>query len=301
MAAKPLVRGPMTSVTTPGTYARRPMKTVSGVEVTTPSASERSIAAGAPPRRRPALTTRWWLDVLVLGVLYEIYKGIRASVGGSASTAQRNALDVIRAERTLGIFHEAALQRQLLSHPWFLQAADLYYGTVHFVAPVVVLVWLYRRDGARYRRWCLVLCFTTGLALIGFAWYPLAPPRLLPAAYHFIDTASRFGGEGILDSGSMKDLDNLYAAMPSLHIAWSTWCAFAVWPLLRRPLAKALAIAYPVLTLAVVVVTANHYVLDAVGGLATLGIAFTIVTVALRSVTLADVPARGVHGSDPAL
>jgi hypothetical protein len=74
-----------------------------------------------------------------------------------------------------------------------------------------------------------------------------------------------------------------------------------VWPLLRRPLAKALAIAYPVLTLAVVVVTANHYVLDAVGGLATLGIAFTIVTVALRSVTLADVPARGVHGSDPAL
>src|SRR3954447_17708058 len=105
MAATALVPDAMTSMTTPGTYAHRPMKTVSGVEVTTPSAPERPIAADAPPRRRPALTTRWWLDVLVLGVAYEIYKGLRASVGGSATAAQRNALDIIRAERDLGIFH----------------------------------------------------------------------------------------------------------------------------------------------------------------------------------------------------
>jgi membrane-associated phospholipid phosphatase len=64
----------------------------------------------------------------------------------------------------------------------------------------------------------------------------------------------------------MSKVSNQYAAMPSLHFAWSTWCALVLVPTMRRPWLKALAIAYPLLTLFAIVVTGNHYVLDAAGG-----------------------------------
>jgi hypothetical protein len=217
---------------------------------------------------------RYAIEVVVLGVMYEIYKLLRAACEGSSRLALHNGLQIVRAEQLLGLFQEQRIQRALLGHPFYLQAADLYYGTVHFVAPVMVLVWLARRDQSKYRWYRNVLIVTTGLALVGFALYPLAPPRLLPATFHFVDTSARFGGEGVLNQGSMKDVDNLYAAMPSLHIAWSIWCALAVWSITPRRVLRAAAVFYPLVTLFVVVVTANHYFLDAVGGLVTLALAW---------------------------
>ena len=70
----------------------------------------------------------------------------------------------------------------------------------------------------------------------------------------------------------MASISNQYAAMPSLHIGWSTWCAIALWPLLRRRWTKVLVLLYPATTLFCIVVTANHYWLDGIGGL----VAFSI-------------------------
>ena len=224
-----------------------------------------------------------------------MYKLTRAAVEGSPAVAYRHARSIIRAERAVHIYREQWLQSRLLAHPFFLQAADLYYGTVHFVAPVVVLVLLARRDPARYRSARTVLVLATGLALVGFAWYPLTPPRLLPAAYHFVDTVARFGGEGVLNSGSMKDADNVYAAMPSLHIAWSLWCLFSVWPVVRSTAARVLAVAYPIVTLVAVVITANHYILDGVGGVITLAAAYVAAS------TLAQLVSRSSHSRLEAL
>jgi hypothetical protein len=79
-----------------------------------------------------------------------------------------------------------------------------------------------------------------------------------------------FGDEG------MKEVSNQYAAMPSMHIGWSTWSALVLVPLLRRRWAKALAALYPMVTLACIVLTANHYWIDGVGGLVCLGVGFTL-------------------------
>ena len=236
------------------------------------------------------------MELLALGVGYQVYKAIRKSAAPEAGPALEHALDIVRWERAVGLFQEGWAQRQLLAHPWFLQAADLYYGTVHFVAPVLVLIALYRTAPARYRCWRTVLVLTTAGALIGFKWYPLAPPRLLPDAFHFVDTVARFGGEGVLNNGDMKDVDNLYAAMPSLHMAWSTWCALAAWPLAPRWWTKAILVLYPTLTLIVVVVTANHFVLDAVGGWILLALSWVLVTVVGRVRTSARL--RAVAGED---
>jgi len=70
----------------------------------------------------------------------------------------------------------------------------------------------------------------------------------------------------------MASISNQYAAMPSLHIGWSTWCAIAVWPLLRRRWLKALVLLYPAATLFCIVVTGNHFWLDGAGGLVVFGV-----------------------------
>jgi hypothetical protein len=142
----------------------------------------------------------------------------------------------------------------------------------------------------------------TALAIIGFAWFPLMPPRLLdepcplPApiaeaidvrisyggaciesdlrpegGWGFVDTLAEFGGPWSFDSEAMASISNQYAAMPSLHIGWSTWCAIAIWPLLRRKRVKALVLLYPAATLFCIVVTGNHFWLDGVGGLIVFG------------------------------
>lgn len=208
---------------------------------------------------------------------YEAYEWVRGRVKGTAGPAFQHAKQIIHLERLLGLYQELRMQRWVLPHLRLVQAADIYYGTVHFIVPVVAFVLLWRRAPERYSRWRNTVVAMTVLAIFGFAFYPLMPPRLLPlATYHFVDTAAHQGGMGVFDKGSMKDVENLYAAMPSLHIGWSSWCAFALVPLLRRWWSKALAALYPCVTLFVIAVTANHYLLDGAGGLLFLGLGYGV-------------------------
>ena len=214
----------------------------------------------APDANRPARTAaaglRWWREAIYVAVFYGIYTVIRdtqGSAGGgtggrAAVVAYHHARAVIRVERDLLLYHERQIQSFLLHHlgslttPFF-DFWNLWYGSAHFVVTAVVMVWLFRRDPGRYALWRNTLAMTTALALVGFATYPLMPPRLLdftfpniPAhhAYGFVDTLARYGGSWSFDSGAMQKVSNQFAAMPSLHIAWSSWCTLAVWPLCRR-------------------------------------------------------------------
>jgi hypothetical protein len=225
----------------------------------------------------------WWQEVLFVLSFYGIYSFVRnqfGSEGGHRTLAAHHARQVIRLERALGLFHEEAIQRWFLDWRWFIQFWNLFYGTFHFVVTAFCIVWLFRRFPERYIRWRTTLACTTALALLGFAFYPLVPPRLLAEhgfhGYSFVDTLQRFGGLWSFDDGPMSKVSNQYAAMPSLHFAWSTWCALVLVPTVRHTWAKALAVAYPILTLFAIVVTANHYWLDALGGavILALGAAF---------------------------
>jgi membrane-associated phospholipid phosphatase len=225
-------------------------------------------AVEAPARPR----LRWWREVAIIVVFYGIYSLVRNQFGsaGSPIAAHREAFqharDVIRIERAVGLFHEESIQQWFLGWRWFIQFWNLFYGTFHFVVTAGCLVWLFRRFPERYVRWRTTLAVTTGLALFGFALFPLLPPRLLPEHYGFVDTLQSFGGLWSFDSGAMSKVSNQYAAMPSLHFAWSTWCALVLVPTVRRTWVRILAACYPVLTVFAIVVTANHYWLDAAGG-----------------------------------
>ncbi|CAN5732936.1 phosphatase PAP2 family protein [soil metagenome] len=212
---------------------------------------------------------RWWREVLYVAAFYFLYSYVRNQFGSAsvgAEEALANAVRVIDVEHAVGLYHEEALQELFLDQRWFIQAWNVFYGTFHFVVTAAALVWTFRRFPARYRLWRNVLALTTGLALIGFATFPLMPPRLLPDSFGYVDTLVDYGGLWSFDSDAMKAVSNQYAAMPSLHCAWSLWCSFVLVPEVRRRWVKGLLVAYPVATLFAVMVTANHYWLDAVGG-----------------------------------
>ena len=236
------------------------------------------------PFRRARLA--WWREVLYVLAFYGVYTLVRNSQGPkpvSAARAFTNARRVIGLERLLGLYHEEAVQELVLRFRGVVRFWNVFYGTAHFAVTVGALVWLYRAAPWRYSLWRNTLLATTALALVGFAAFPLMPPRLLPPEYGFVDTLRVVGGLWSFESGPVARVSNQYAAMPSLHFAWSAWCALVLAPLAgARRWARALAWAYPWLTLFAIVVTANHYWLDAVGGAAALALGHALARVVTR-------------------
>ena len=94
--------------------------------------------------------------------------------------------------------------------------------------------------------------------------------------YEFVDTLVDPGGLWSFSSGTMQSISNQWAAMPSLHIGWALWCTIALYPVLRRRWSKIAIVAYPAVTMFAIVITANHYWLDGVGGAVVLAAGYLV-------------------------
>ncbi|MGW3090550.1 phosphatase PAP2 family protein [Streptomyces sp. NPDC001108] len=221
--------------------------------------------------RRP----RVWFEILLVAASYWLYSLVRNAVPEQRAEALRNADRIWSAERRLGIAVEQSVNHAVNSVTWLIVSMNYYYATLHFVVTVCVLVWLFHRHPGRYAAARLTLFAATGAALLGYYLYPLAPPRLM-AGGHFVDTVLVHHTWGSMASGNFKNMSNQYAAMPSMHIGWSLWCGLTVFALVSAPWARILALLYPALTLAVIVSTANHFWLDALGGMACLAFGYAV-------------------------
>ena len=214
--------------------------------------------------------------MLITLSIYTVYSLIRNANEGSATSAFRNARALIRWQKDLGINVEETLQDWALDVRPLVIAMNYVYGSLHFVVTAGVIIYLFRRQSDDYPRWRNTLAFTTVFALVGFVTWPLMPPRLLPESYGFVDTLAEYPTFWSFNSGTMNEVSNQYAAMPSLHFAWSTFCLCALLPHLRRAGARAAIIAYPGLTLTAIVLTGNHYILDAAGGAVVFGLGYLV-------------------------
>ncbi|WP_418956708.1 phosphatase PAP2 family protein [Streptomyces tritici] len=221
--------------------------------------------------RRP----RIWFEILLILASYWTYSLIRNAVPEQKAQALKNADWIWRTEESLGLAFEEAVNQAANSVTWLIVTMNYYYATLHFVVTIGVLVWLYRRQPGRYAASRTVLFATTGVALVGYYLYPLAPPRLM-TGQNFVDTVLVHQTWGSMASGNLKHMSNQYAAMPSMHIGWSLWCGLMIWLLASAPWARILGLLYPAATLVVIVATANHFWLDAVGGVVCLGFGFTV-------------------------
>jgi hypothetical protein len=249
---------------------------------------------------------RWWREVLYVLAFYGVYTFIRnRGIGsGARHIALGHAKQVIGFERLIGTFHEETIQDWFLHWRGFIEFWNVYYGTAHFIVTAFALIWMFRKMPERYAVWRNTLALTTGLALVGFAFYPLLPPRLLDSCdaygaclhYGFVDTLKSVGGLWSFDSGAMQKISNQYAAMPSLHFAWSSWCVFVLYPGIRQRWLRPIVVAYPFITLFAIIVTANHYWLDAAGG----AFVLTVGHLLARALT-ARLEQRTPKGVEPAL
>ncbi|NBM16539.1 phosphatase PAP2 family protein [Streptomyces sp. GC420] len=226
-------------------------------------------------RLRTPRHPRLWFEILLIAVSYWLYSLVRNAVPEQRVEALRNADWIWEAEHRLGIAVEETVNHAVNSVTWLIVGMNYYYATLHFVVTIGVLVWLYRRHPGRYAPARLVLFATTGIALLGYYLYPLAPPRLM-SGREFVDTVLVHQTWGSMASGDLKNMSNQYAAMPSMHIGWSVWCGIVIALLATAPWAKILSLLYPATTLVVIVATANHFWLDAVGGVLCLAFGFAL-------------------------
>ncbi|MER5729447.1 phosphatase PAP2 family protein [Streptomyces sp. NPDC002138] len=228
--------------------------------------------------RRP---TRWWAELLLLGLVYGAYSGGRLLARGDVQLAVDHGLAILRFERILAIDFESPLNRLFTRHAWLGIPADFVYASLHYLITPAVLIWIYHRRPERYRTARTWLVSSTLLGLIGFALLPTCPPRLLHLAHGFNDTMAQYssygwwGAEASAPRG-LGSFTNQYAAMPSLHVGWALWCGVLLWRYGRHPLLRALGALYPLVTTLVVMGTANHYFLDAAAGAAVMGAGFLI-------------------------
>ncbi|MEX0665835.1 MAG: phosphatase PAP2 family protein [Acidimicrobiia bacterium] len=234
----------------------------------------------------------WWAELVSIVVFYVVYSTIRNLNGTNPTAARLNALKLMHWQETLGINHERVMQEWAVNFKPLIIACNYFYGSLHFVMTTGVMIFLYRKFSDDYPLWRNMLAFATALALIGFALWPLMPPRLLPSQFGFEDTLAQYPTFWSFNQGAVNKISNQFAAMPSVHCAWALWCALALVPRLRRRWAKVLAALYPVGTVISIVLTGNHFLLDAVGGFVVLGLGYLLA----RTFTRAG---RGDPGDPP--
>jgi PAP2 superfamily len=233
-----------------------------------------------PTRMRSQLRPKLWQEIVFIALSYYLYSLIRNAVPKHERNALTHGRQILYAEDHLRLSFERSVNRFFDQVHWggwhyLANAADYYYALMHFVVVISVLVWVYVKRPLNYRSARTVLYATNAIAALGFWFYPLAPPRLLPN-HDFIDTVVKYHTWGSWGSGGISKVSNQFAAMPSLHIGWSLWAGITLFMLSGRWWIRALGLAYPVVTFFVIIGTANHYTLDAAGGVVALAGGFVI-------------------------
>ncbi|MFI6929405.1 bifunctional glycosyltransferase 87/phosphatase PAP2 family protein [Streptomyces sp. NPDC050287] len=213
------------------------------------------------------------LELLLIRVTYAAYQQVRLGVTADRATAERHGREIHALEKWLSIDIERRANHAVVKVDWLRSFFDFYYASFHFAVPLTILAVLYVRRPVDYRWARSALGLATLLGLLGFWLYPLAPPRLMPGL-GFIDTVHGVQDFSQPDYGVMTEVTNQYAAMPSLHFGWSLWCGIVIAALAPKWWMKALGLLHPLFTASAIVATANHWVLDAVGGAVIVGAGF---------------------------
>ena len=205
----------------------------------------------------------WWggvaWEAALLFALYGLWQFAGSFTVMSPDGAMPRARWLWHAERLLHLPSETSVQRLFLPHPLLTQAFNLYYDILHFPVLGACLVWLYVWHRDRYPSIRTTVALFTGASLL-IQFIPVAPPRLLPGT-GLVDTALKYG-QSVYSWHGGFDADEL-SAMPSVHVGWALIVAFALITVSRSRW-RWLAAGYPLLTLLVVVVTANHFWLDGI-------------------------------------
>lgn len=233
------------------------------------------------PGRLRAAVVGWWgsrygarlaKEVIAIVALLVLYRLGRMLGRNESARAFDHAREVLALEGRLGIDSELSVQRATLGHLGVIRLLNRYYASVHFAASMVFLVFIYVRTPKLVAHIRFLFVSVTAAGLIIHLVYPLAPPRMLDG---YVDTIARYGPSIYDDRSAVGQVANQFAAMPSLHFGWAVLVAYGVVRALDTRW-RWLIVLHPVITLAAIVITANHYWLDALVALVLFGAAMAL-------------------------
>jgi hypothetical protein len=202
---------------------------------------------------------------------YWLYRLVRGLTDGQAADAFAHARELIELERELGLFFEPSLHAWAEGREWLIDAASWMYVNSHFTITTATLAFIYLRRNASFYFVRNMFVVAMGIALVGYAAFPTAPPRLMPE-WGFTDSVAAFTGVDAA-TGPAAALINPFAAVPSMHVAFALMLAVPMARMARRRPVKALWAAYPAVVTFVVIATANHWWFDAFAGALTAAVA----------------------------
>ena len=210
---------------------------------------------------------------VVLGA-FGAYEVARLAMKPNWAQAFAHANQIESVEQVLGFAWEQSLQRAFLALPDLVTALNLFYFVGHFLFTGIFFVWLYRRSREGFRSFRDGFIAATALAVVIHWLYPTAPPRL--AGVGLEDTLLIFSGIDI-GSPTSSAISNPVAAVPSLHAAYALGVGIGLIRFARSHLARLAGAVYPPFVVLTIVVTGNHFLLDAVAGMLVLGVGFLLV------------------------
>ncbi|MCW2970694.1 MAG: phosphatase family protein [Solirubrobacterales bacterium] len=218
---------------------------------------------------------RGWVDALrqvsLFAAAYFAYMLVRGLADGSANAAFAHARDLIALERTLHLFIEPSVQAWASGSHFVMGLASWLYVNAQGSVTITALLYLYVRHNRNFYFVRNMFMIAMAIALVGYTVFPTAPPRFMPE-WGFIDTVSDFTPVNVSHtSASMSSLFNPYAAVPSMHVAFALMIGSSLALLVRRRAVRVLWLLYPLLMTFVIVVTANHFIVDALLGALTAG------------------------------
>jgi len=230
------------------------------------------LIAVALGRGRTFLTD--WLPFLLLFFAYEAMRGFAAKTGFAPH-------DLSGMETAL---FGATLPTVVLQHQFYnpnqvgwQDLVAMFFYFMHFPLPILVgfIFWLRSRD--HYHRFIAALLLMCFIAFITYLFWPSAPPwyefsatRVPPGeVVHKIinETVDKLWGKNYIVTPLYSKLNpNQFAAFPSLHAAFPMLAAVYAWS--RYRWLSGVLIVWSCCLVASIVYLGEHYVVDAVAGLA---------------------------------
>ena len=218
---------------------------------------------------------RGWIDALrqvsLFGLAYLGYRLVRGLVEGDANEAFAHARDLISLERGMHVFVEPSIQTWASGSHAVMVVSSWIYVNAQTSVTIGALVYIYLRHNRNFYFVRNMFMIAMAIALVGYTAFPTAPPRFFPE-WGFIDSVAGITGVKV-DSGnaSVSAITNLYAAVPSMHVAFALMIGWTLARLVRHSVARVAWFLYPFLMTFVIVVTANHFLVDAMLGALTAG------------------------------
>ena len=244
-----------------------------------------AVVASVAPGRRVGLLARvplshrlpWYFEALIAVAFYWLYNLVQAATQSDTAQATHHGMDIVRLEQHLRWWAEPDINRWVTGTHWFALIDGYWYALAHVLVTGCVLGFLWWRHPRIEVALRNALIAMSLVALAVYWLYPVAPPRLTVTGMTDTLVSNDILGAAHLHKG----LVNLYAAMPSLHVAWACWCAAAL-TLAWTHRARFLVWLYPVAMTFDVVGTANHYFLDALAGLLLAAVPLALVSRRMR-------------------